>query len=118
MAKSQDENYLAVVSGKILIMNEQKTNQLFIFKRDKNPNGGIDKYTQVNRVVLREIEFFKQVCMKFHFKPSKSGEYDTIIFAKIDCIFEMNFKTDQIMTIFTYTHPLKRQPLYFVPNFD
>lgn len=30
----------------------------------------------------------------------------------------MNFKTAVITTIFTFTHPLKRQPLYFVPNFD
>jgi hypothetical protein len=56
--------------------------------------------------------------MKFHFKPSKSGVIDTIIFSKIDCIFEMNFITDVIVTIFKFTHPLKRQPLYFVPNFD
>lgn len=61
---------MAVISGKILIMNEQKTNQLFIFKREKNPNGGNDKFTQVNRVVLKDIEFFKQVCMNFNFKPA------------------------------------------------
>ena len=118
MAKSANEDYIAVISGKILIMNEQKTNQLFIFHKQPNPEGGIDKFVQINRVVLKEIEFFKQVCMRFHFKPAKNGELDTIIFAKIDCIFEMNFKTDQITTVFTFTHPLKRQPLYFVPNFD
>jgi hypothetical protein len=116
MTKSQDEEYLAVISGKILIMNEQKTNQLFIFKKEKGQNGAIEKYNQVNKVVLKEIEFFKQVCMKFHFKPALNGVTDTIIFAKIDCIFEMNFKTDVINTIFQFTHPLKRQPLYFVPN--
>lgn len=44
MAKSQDEEYLAVISGKILIMNEQKTNQLFIFKKERGQNGDIDKY--------------------------------------------------------------------------
>ena len=40
-------------------MNEQKTNQLFIFKKERGQNGDIDKYVQCNRVVLREIEFFK-----------------------------------------------------------
>jgi hypothetical protein len=102
MAKSSDEEHLAVISGKILIMNEQKTNQLFIFKKEKDPNGGkVDKYVQKNRVVLKEMEFFKQVCMKFHFKPPRgSEEPDSIIFSKIDCIFELNYKTDQITTIF------------------
>ena len=33
MVKSPDEEWLAVVTGKKLIMNEVKTNQLFIFKR-------------------------------------------------------------------------------------
>ena len=33
MEKSPCENWLAVVSGKNLVMNEQKQNQLFIFKR-------------------------------------------------------------------------------------
>ena len=73
MTKSQDEEYLAVISGKILIMNEQKTNQLFIFKKERGQNGEIDKYVQCNRVVLKDIPFFKQVCMKFHFKPAKNG---------------------------------------------
>lgn len=99
-------------------MNEQKTNQLFIFKKERGQNGEIDKYVQCNRVILKEIPFFKQVCMRFHFKPAKNGITDTIIFAKIDCIFEMNFKSDVLTTIFQFTHPLKRQPLYFVPNFD
>lgn len=31
--KSQDESLLAVISGKLLIKNEQKINQLFIFKK-------------------------------------------------------------------------------------
>ena len=31
--KSDDEQYLAIISGKNLIMDEQKQNQLFIFKR-------------------------------------------------------------------------------------
>lgn len=35
MQKSDDEMYLAVISGKNLIMNQQKHNQLFIFKRIK-----------------------------------------------------------------------------------
>ena len=33
MQKSKDEMWLGITSGKNLIMNEQKHNQLFIFKR-------------------------------------------------------------------------------------
>jgi hypothetical protein len=36
--KCQNEQYLAIVSGKNLIMNEQKINQLFIFKREASEN--------------------------------------------------------------------------------
>lgn len=44
MQKCQDEQVLAIITGKILIMNEQKTNQLFIFKRVKSITGGLDKF--------------------------------------------------------------------------
>lgn len=33
--KSQDDNYVACISGKNLIMKQQKANQLFVFKREK-----------------------------------------------------------------------------------
>ena len=33
--KSQDENYLAVITGKNLILDEQKQNELFVFRRHK-----------------------------------------------------------------------------------
>ena len=36
MQKSQDEEFVAVISGKILIMNQQFCNQLFIFKKSGN----------------------------------------------------------------------------------
>lgn len=35
MAKSLDESFLAVVSGKNLVMKQQKVNQLFVFKKDQ-----------------------------------------------------------------------------------
>lgn len=36
MQRSKCENFLAVITGKNLIMNEQKPNQIFVFKRVKN----------------------------------------------------------------------------------
>lgn len=91
--KCQDEEYLAIISGKILIMNEQKTNQLFIFKRTRTGEER-DKFIQSNRVVLKDIPIFSQVCMNFHFKLCNSKEKNTILFCKIDQIFEMNFETE------------------------
>ena len=109
MQKCPNEEYIAIVSGKILIMNEQQTNQLFIFKRVKSgsPNKK-DKFILHKRIILREIEIFKKVCMKFHFKTTgtKNAKMDTIIFCKQDCIFELNFdeedKDKQITVIYTF----------------
>ena len=53
MVKSQDETLLAVISGKKLIKNEQKINQLFIFKRIKDKPH--DRFEQTNRIVLRDF---------------------------------------------------------------
>ena len=120
MQKCQDEEYLAIISGKILIMNEQKTNQLFIFKRVKS-NGEIDKFEQINRIVVKEMDIFEKVCMNYHFKAGSKGnkEKDTIIFCKQTEIFEMNFMTSECMTRYKFTGGgLKRQPLFFVPNME
>lgn len=46
-------------------MNEQKTNQLFIFKRVKSLTGGLDKFEFDHRVLLKEIPFFTRVCMEY-----------------------------------------------------
>lgn len=62
------------------------------------------------------MPIFTKVCMNYHFKNSNTKEKDTIIFCKIDEIFEMNFMTEQCLTRYTFSSPLKRQPLYFVTN--
>jgi hypothetical protein len=56
---------LAVISGKILIMNEQKTNQLFVYKA--KPGGDGRKFERCAWIVLKDIKFFTKVCMDFHF---------------------------------------------------
>lgn len=72
-------------------MNEQKTNQLFIFKKIQGSN----KFEQLKRVVVRDMPIFTKVCMNFHFKNTNDKEKkDTIIFCKQDEIFEMNFMTE------------------------
>ena len=96
-------------------MNEQKTNQLFIFKRTRTGEER-DRFIQSNRVVLKDIPIFSQVCMNFHFKLCNSKEKNTILFCKIDQIFEMNFETEEIITVYKFETQFKRQPLFFQPN--
>ena len=52
MAKSKDENWLAVISGKNLVMNQQKQNQLFIYKREER------EFLLHKRIVIKEIPIF------------------------------------------------------------
>ena len=80
--KSVDEQYVAIISGKLLIMDAQFCNQLFIFKRIPQPDGVLDKFELHKRVVVREIPEFRKVCLNFFFKAN--GKNDTIIFTKVD----------------------------------
>ena len=60
---------------------------------------------------------FDRVGMKYFFKNSKIDEDpDTIIFAKMECIFELNFITQNIDIIHKFDPPLLSQPDYFVSN--
>ena len=69
LVKSKCENFLAIISGKNLVKNEQKQNQLFIFKRVKsNSDFSYDQFEQIQRIVVKDIPFFDKVCMQYHFK--------------------------------------------------
>ena len=103
MQKCQNEEYLAVISGKNLIASEQKTNQLFIFQRVRNdPDPQKQQFTQIKRIVLKDIPIFEKVCMKYHFLKGPTIERDTLLFAKIDQIFSLNFENEQIETIYKF----------------
>ena len=97
-------------------MNEQKPNQLWIFKRKKGENGVRDTFEFAHRVVTRDIPMFTQVSMNFHFKAKPGMHRDTILFAKIDQVFSINFETEEINTIYTFKQKLLRQPQFFKPN--
>ena len=109
LATCQNEEYLGIISGKNLIMNEQKTNQLFIYRRRRFNNPALrDDFEYQTRVVIKDIPIFKQVSMNFHFKNQKGLDRDTVVFAKIDCIFSMNFITQQIIMIYSFNVKLNR----------
>ena len=83
MVASADEEMVAVISGKNLVMDEQKQNQLFVFKKIKAPDiFSYDDFVLHKRIVVKDIPIFKQVSMQYHFK--KAEKYDTIIFCKPD----------------------------------
>tara|TARA_B110000285_G_C14973519_1_gene537785 strand:- start:633 stop:803 length:171 start_codon:yes stop_codon:yes gene_type:complete len=55
MVKSKDEEYVAFLTGKLLIMNEKKINQLYVFKRLKAiGTGERDKFILDKNVVVKD----------------------------------------------------------------
>ena len=77
-------------------MNEQKQNQLFVFKKIKAKSIlEYDEFVLHKRVVVKDIPIFERVAMEYHFKNTDTPgkDPDTIIFAKPDRIFSLNFET-------------------------
>ena len=54
--------------------------------------------------------------MQFYFRNIKGREPFEIIFAKQDSIISLNFETNEIKVICTYTTPLGKQPEFFTIN--
>ena len=75
-------------------MNEQFTNQLFVFKSEMN-----NAYAQAHRIVLKDIETFKGVCMQFYFS-TKPGEEHFILFVKKEEIFTLDIRNGECCTLY------------------
>lgn len=74
MALCPYEKYLAVITGKNLIKNEQRPNQIFIFKREIQEGSDIegkDKFIYSKKAVIKDIKELQGICMDFHFKNNK-----------------------------------------------
>ena len=69
-------------------------------------------------MVLKDFPEFSRVSMNFHFVNSDHGDSPTIMFAKYDSIIELNFVTHDVTTLYSFKHPLKRQPQFFKTNSD
>jgi len=64
MQISTNENLLGVITGKNLIMKEQKPNQLFLFKRQKNADPTkMDKFSLYKRILLKNNDKIGKVAM-------------------------------------------------------
>ena len=110
LAKDVNENYLAIISGKNLIMDQQKPNQLFIFKRIRDTNTTEpDKFVQIKRIVIKDMPEFDSISMQFVFQTTKGGrEPNSLIFAKMDKLMVLNYETEAIVDLYSYEVPLTR----------
>lgn len=57
------EQNLAIISGKNLIMNEQKPNQLFIYIRRADPVSGEQRFIFLKKLILADMAEFRQISM-------------------------------------------------------
>ena len=98
MQKCGDEKYLAVITGKNLIMAQQKFNQLYLFKREPDEKGGRDKFVQTDRIVLRENPAFDKVCCEFHFVCAKdnNSKGEAIMFTNRNEVFVLDITVGDI----------------------
>ena len=63
------------------------------------------------------MPIFNKVCMQYMFKnPAQNEDYTTLIFAKKEIIFELNFYTEETKQIYQFSKPFTMQPSYFVCN--
>ena len=105
MVLSFDQQYLAVIIGKNLIMYEQQPDQLLIYKRT------LDGFKQISKIDLPAV--FNQVCMQFYFKTE-----EILVFAKVDQVFEFHTKTLEVNTLKWYKNKISKQPEFFLLNDD
>jgi hypothetical protein len=121
MQVSQKEDYLAVISGKNLVINQQKANQLFVFRRIVNisTTNEPDTWSLIQRIVIKDLPEFDKICMQYHFKIAKGGKDPThLIFARQEKIFTLDFNTEAVHTLCEFEQPLTRQPEFFLMNDD
>ena len=79
---------------------------MFIFKRVKSTNElEHDRYELHKRIFVKDIEHFKKVSMQYYFKKYDKVP-DTLLFAKKEEIFSMNFETLEIKTLHKFSPPL------------
>ena len=115
MTKSKCDRWLAVISGKNLIMNGQAQNQLFILKMVHDENGV--NFEQVERIVVKDMPFCSGLCMQYYFKDFED-EPEELLFCKKTELFSLNIKTKAMRTIHRFSPALTEQPVFYSQNND
>ena len=73
-------------------------------------DGELD-FVLYKKIILKDLEIFEKVAMDFFFKENTfDGIYDTLIFAKKDCIFSLNFDTEETEVLYKLKDPFAFQP--------
>ena len=103
-----NEQALAVISGKVLIKNEQQPNQLDVFMMEGK---GFKHKTKLD---LGRIEKFQSVTMDFYFNTDDDSP--TLIFAKQDSIITLNFENGEVETMYQFKDRLHIQPQFLTMN--
>ena len=74
-------------------------------------------FVLTKKINLKDMEIFEKVAMDFFFTENSPDEpYNTLMFAKKDCIFNLNFETEQTEVLYTLKDPFARQPQFFKCN--
>ena len=63
-----------------------------------------------------DFKEFYNVCMDYHFQKKQGEEFDSIIFAKKDQVFTLNFETSKISSLYRFKHSFIYQPFYMTMN--
>lgn len=104
----ENQQNLAVISGKNLLLNDKVINQLFIFKRKKREYLS-DHFRFYKKMLLKDMEKLGNIAMQFYFKkksPGDSRAEDFLIMATANEILTLNIDTEEIETIYEYKKAL------------
>jgi hypothetical protein len=70
-----------------------------------------DTFELYKRIVVKDMPLFNKVVMQYYFvTPKNGGPPCSLLFAKKDIIFELNFETEQITEVYKIAAFLKVQP--------
>ena len=107
--KSTDEDYIAIISGKNLVMEEQEIMELLIYKVSDN-NYSIHKI-----INLEGSAIFENVSMDFSFDKNSKCK---LIFANKLQIFTFDYEREISESVYIYSEAFVNQPSSFVSDTD
>ena len=110
MQISACQKMLAIISGKNLIMNEQKPSKLYLYKRTKNQDPTkMDLFKHIKTIDMSKIKELDKISMRFFFKNTKGDkEPNEIIFAKQDSIVVLNVDQKEVFYVVKFNVTLSK----------
>ena len=88
MRKSEDENMIAIITGRTLVTLEQKFSYLFVLKRQSN-----NRYKLFKKIETQKLEpYLDEANMTYMFQK---GRNDVLIMCREDCIFAIDIVNER-----------------------